>query len=211
VTATVSTATDELIAAHEHLVPITVRRRYMSLLSPRYSFEDACQEGWIGLRHAALTHDPDVCTFQSHAINRIRKAVVRGAGRVEGIDSRRGRPRKVLSLDELVVAHAASDRQTLGARIPDPGPGPDTAALDRAGLTAAVDAARASVDDLIDLVVLDWLLNLDDTRTQVGSHEGPFWRDLTRGDSWQVCDRHRRQYETADDEYGPFEWVEVDA
>jgi hypothetical protein len=42
---------------------------------------------------------------------------------------------------------------------------------------------------------------------RVGSHPGPFWRDLTRPDGWQVCSRHRSQFEERDDEFGPFEWV----
>lgn len=180
-TAVLTSAHEDLIAAHEHLVPITVRRRFMSLLSPRYSFEDACQEGWVGLRSAAVAYDPDVCAFETFAIFRIRSAVRAGAGRAEGLEFRRRRAQPVLSLDAL-----GPDGDGLADTIADPGPGPDTAALDRAGLAAAVDAARASVDDLIDLTVLDWLLNLDDTRTQadlaaeLDIHPQRIWRRRNR-------------------------------
>lgn len=40
----------------------------------------------------------------------------------------------------------------------------------------------------------------------VGTHYGPYWRDLNSSDQWVVCDRHRRQYAERDD-LGPFDWV----
>lgn len=41
---------------------------------------------------------------------------------------------------------------------------------------------------------------------KVGTHPPPFWKD---GNSkLQVCDRHRKQFEEREDEFGPFNWEE---
>lgn len=39
---------------------------------------------------------------------------------------------------------------------------------------------------------------------EVGVHPGPFW--VGRGGSLKACDRHRKQFEEREDEFGPFDW-----
>jgi hypothetical protein len=42
---------------------------------------------------------------------------------------------------------------------------------------------------------------------QVGTHSTPYWVDLHSGH--KVCSRHKLQYETREEDFGPYEWVNV--
>lgn len=190
-----TTTVDPIALASDHLYLCDrVARRLRGLYNARYSIDDARQDAWFGLVDAARTWDPDRCPFPAWAWPRVRSAIRRGAGAVAGTHGRRTLAFLPATTDQLVHQVVSIDAPThrddptsptIADTIPAPDVDPQHATTARLELAAAVAAAEhhaATSRDRLDRVVLAWMLDLDDTRTQAdlaatfGVHPQRVWR-----------------------------------
>lgn len=53
------------------------------------------------------------------------------------------------------------------------------------------------------------VINMDDMKCDVdiGIHDTPYWKEKDTG--MLVCNRHKKQYEERETEFGPFDWEEI--
>lgn len=95
---------EELYNAHEHLIKITIDRKYNSTSFRKIhgiSFEDLKQYGRIGLYEACRTFDPNKnSSFQSHAINHINW-MIRNESKADSLRGETKWTTKVINCDSF--------------------------------------------------------------------------------------------------------------
>lgn len=150
------------------LIGWTITHPAAPLISRLYTCDDAYQDGWLGLCHAATTH-PDDPRFAGLAIRRIYHEIHRGRGLVEGRNWRRRQVRRHHGdrLEPLSLHTPTSSTRpdaTLADTLPDPTPGPAERAATLDLCRRAIDAGHRACNDHIDRAVLAWILDPTDTR-----------------------------------------------
>lgn len=79
-----------LFDANTDLVKWTVNHRCFGMLGRNYTFDDAVQDGYLGLLRAAQKFDPERgFKFSTYALDWIRSAIQKGRADVDGVNGRR--------------------------------------------------------------------------------------------------------------------------
>lgn len=153
--------------ANEGLIGWVIGRWHRRDLSNVYGYNDAWQDGWLGLVTAVQRFDPELGTFSVYACWYIRRSIVHGLGLVAGRNARR-RPaqasaedrRRPLSLDMPALVGDGEPAISVGDLVPDQRPTPEAAAVAAVDLERALAIARRSCKDDLDRDLLDGMLHL---------------------------------------------------
>lgn len=127
---------------------------------PQQDWDDAYQDGLIGLMRAVQKFDPSLgYALSTYSMAWIRQAVGRGRAIFEGTSFRQAERGTIASYEPPVSLDLeVAEGITLAGVVVDAEPTPDTRALDTMEVHETIACARSLCHDAIDLAILDALI-----------------------------------------------------